>query len=128
MAVRLTRWRGGRSERAGAAGTSDPSGASDPSWAGGAGTSGTSDTLGRMPAERPAPAARRSGGGRALRHVGRGDAGRATPVAAVRAVDGLAQRDGLEHHHHEADVDLLVGRLAVETLARVGLDALRLLV
>src|SRR3954447_26090360 len=77
----------------------------------------------------PAPAAWRSGGRPALRHVRRGDAARAAPVAAVGAVERLAERDGLEHHHHEADVDLVLVRSpAVETLARVGLDALRLLV
>src|SRR3954447_9272669 len=120
MAVRLTRRRGGRSERAGAAGTSDTS------WSGAA---GTSDTSWRMPADRAGAAAWRSGGGRALRHLGRGDAARAAPVAAVSAVDGLAQGDGLEHHDHEADVDLIlvVGRRAVEALTGLGLDALGLL-
>jgi hypothetical protein len=50
-------------------------------------------------------------------------------TSPVRAVDRLAQRDRLEHHRHEADLDrlLLVTGPAVEALARIGPDALSLL-
>ena len=50
-------------------------------------------------------------------------------MAPVRAVDGLAQRDGLEHHRHEADVDrlLVVEGRATEALGGIGLDLLGLL-
>src|SRR3954467_11092738 len=116
MAVRLTRWRGGRREGGGAAGTSDTS------WSGAA---GTSDTSWRMPADRAGAAAWRSGGGRALRLLLRGDAARAAPVAAVVGGDGLALVGGLEHHDHEADLNLIlvVGRRAVEAPVGLGLGA-----
>src|SRR6478672_3786416 len=54
---------------------------------------------------------------------------RAAAMAAVGAVDRLAQRDGLEHHRHEADVDglLLVAGRATEALGGVGLDLLGLI-
>ena len=45
-------------------------------------------------------------------------------MAPVAPVDRLAQRDGLEHHHHEADVDLL--RLASDLVVDAVVEPERL--